>query len=129
MIDSSLAGTIVERLGFTGLEIRRQRQLDWARFDLDAIDQTVNEPGPKFVFAHLLLPHPPYVLDEQGNTVPDAVDAKRSTSESYEAQMRYLDTRIEGLVDRLLDVPEEERPIIVLMADEGRTRSATRATR
>ena len=33
--------------------------------------------------------------------------------------MRYLDTRIEGLVDRLLDVPEEERPIIVLMADEG----------
>ena len=33
--------------------------------------------------------------------------------------MRYLDTRIEAVVDRLLDVPEEERPIIVLMADEG----------
>ena len=119
MIDSSLAGTLLERLGYTKMDIRRQRQLDWAHFDLDAIDQTVNEPGPKFVFAHLLLPHPPYVFDERGNTVPDDVDAKRSTQESYEAQMRYLDTRIEALVDRLLDVPEEERPIIVLMADEG----------
>lgn len=119
VIDSSLAGTIIERLGYTELEVRRQRQLDWARFDLDAIDQTLNEPGPKFVFAHLLLPHPPYVLDEDGKTVPDDVAAKRSTAENYEAQMRYLDTRIEAVVDRLLDVPEEERPIIVLMADEG----------
>ncbi len=119
VIDSSLTGTILERLGYTEMDIRRQRQLDWARFGLDAIDQTVNEPGPKFVFAHLLLPHPPYVLDEHGNTVPDDVDAKRSTADSYEAQMRYLDTRIEAVVDRLLDVPEEERPIIVLMGDEG----------
>ena len=67
----------------------------------------------------MLLPHPPYVLDEQGNAVPDDVAAKRSTAERYEAQMRYLDTRIEAVVDRLLDVPEEERPIIILMADEG----------
>ena len=119
VIDSSLTGTILERLGYTEMDIRRQRQLDWARFGLDAIDQTVNEPGPKFVFAHLLLPHPPYVLDEHGNTVPDDVDAKRSTADGYEAQMRYLDTRIEAVVDRLLDVPEEERPIIVLMGDEG----------
>jgi Sulfatase len=119
VIDSSLAGTLMERLGYTKMDIRRQRQLDWARFELDAIDQTVNEAGPKFVFAHLLLPHPPYVFDEHGNSVPDDVDAKRSTPDSYEAQMRYLDTRVEALVDRLLDVPEEERPIIVLMADEG----------
>ena len=119
VIDSSLAGTLAQRLGLTKEASYRQRQLDWARFDLDAIDQTVSEPGPKFVFAHLLLPHPPYVLDEDGNPVPDEVAAKRSTADSYERQMRYLDTRIEAVVDRLLDVPEEERPIIVLMADEG----------
>ena len=119
VIDSSLAGPLAKRLGLANEASYRQRQLDWARFDLDAIDQTVDEPGPKFVFAHVLLPHPPYVLDEQGNAVPNDVAAKRTTAENYEQQMRYLDTRIEAVVDRLLDVPEEEQPIIVLMADEG----------
>jgi hypothetical protein len=33
--------------------------------------------------------------------------------------MTYLDARIKALLERLLDVPEEERPIIVLTADEG----------
>ncbi len=33
--------------------------------------------------------------------------------------MTYLDTRIKALLEPLLALPEEERPIIVLMADEG----------
>ena len=33
--------------------------------------------------------------------------------------MTYLDTRIKALLEPLLAKPEEERPIIVLMADEG----------
>ena len=70
LFDSSLAPAILERLGLTRMDLRRQRQRDWARFDLDALDRDLNEPGPKFVFAHVLLPHPPYVFDEDGDARP-----------------------------------------------------------
>jgi hypothetical protein len=119
LFDSSLAPVVARRLGQTDLEIRRQRQADWGAFDLDALDETLDEPGPKFVFAHLLLPHPPYVFDADGGIVPDDVDRKRSTPQAYEEQMKYLDSRIKRLLEPLLAKPEEERPIIVLMADEG----------
>ena len=119
LFDSSLAPAILERIGVTSMDLRRQRQASWGRFDLDALDETLNEPGPKFVFAHLLLPHPPYVFDEAGDLVPDDVDRERSDAEAYGAQMTYLDTRIKAFLEPLLAKPEEERPIIVLMADEG----------
>jgi hypothetical protein len=119
LFDSSLAPVVARRLGQTDLEIRRQRQADWGAFELDALDETLDEPGPKFVFAHLLLPHPPYVFDADGRIVPDDVDRKRSTAQAYEEQMEYLDSRIKRLLEPLLAKPEDERPIIVLMADEG----------
>ena len=119
LFDSSLAPAVIERLGMANMDIRRQRQAAWGEFELDALDETLAEPGPKFVFAHLLLPHPPYVFDAEGNVVPDDVDRKRSTSEAYEQQMQYLDSRIKALLEPLLATPEEDRPIIVVMADEG----------
>jgi hypothetical protein len=110
---------VAQRVGLFQIDIRRQRQAEWGEFDLDALDETLDEPGPKFVFAHLLLPHPPYVFDAAGNLVPDDVARKRSVAEGYEEQMKYLDSRIKALLEPLLAKPEDERPIIVLMADEG----------
>jgi hypothetical protein len=45
--------------------------------------------------------------------------AARTPSESYLEQLRYANTRILGLLDRLLDGPESGWPIVVLAADEG----------
>jgi hypothetical protein len=117
LFDSSLAAEISERGG--RIKPNRQRRVDWSRFALKALADARNEPGPKFVFAHLLLPHPPYVFDADGSVVSDAVAARRSMAEGYEAQMTYLDTRIKEQVEALLARPEDEQPIIILAADEG----------
>ena len=119
LYDSSLAPSIAHRLGQGKLDPRRQRQFDWASYELNALDETLDEPGPKFVFAHLILPHPPYVFDAEGHAVPDDVSKKQSTAENYEQQKLYLNSRIKKLLEPLLAKPEAERPIIVLMADEG----------
>jgi hypothetical protein len=117
LFDSSLAAEIAERTG--GIKPNRQRRVDWSRFALASLADARNEPGPKFVFAHLLLPHPPYVFDADGSVVPESVAARRSPAEGYEAQAAFLNAQIKELVEPLLAVPEEDRPIIVLAADEG----------
>jgi hypothetical protein len=117
LVDSSLAAEFIER--WDGIRPDRMRQVEWSRFALGALDAARTEPGPKFVFAHLLLPHPPYVFDADGSVVPDDVAAGRSTAEGYGAQLTYLNARIKQFVESLLAVPEDQRPIIVLAADEG----------
>ena len=54
-------------------------------YALNALDEIPELPGPKFVFAHLLMPHPPYVIDADGSPMGRAqVDAQGDT-ESYRA--------------------------------------------
>jgi hypothetical protein len=73
--------------------------------------------GPKFVFAHFILPHPPYVFDRHGRA---RSETKRDGNvNGYLEQLRYANTQIERIVIELLDRPEAERPIVLLQADEG----------
>jgi hypothetical protein len=81
------------------------------------LDRLVDAPGPKYVFCHFLLPHPPYVFAADGSFMPE--DDSRDVAHNYARQLEYTDARIEALVKRLLALPEAQRPIIVLQADEG----------
>ena len=119
LYDYSALPAISRRLGLTKTTPARSRQYEDGRFQLDTLDALASEPGPVFVFAHLLLPHPPYVFARDGAFVTDEVEAARSNRDGYAAQLVYLQTRINGLVDRLLARPEAGRPIIILQADEG----------
>ena len=76
---------------------------------------------PKFVFAHLLMPHPPYVFTENGepakyNGDDSDVDIKRE--EKYVNQLKYTNKTIEDLV-RTIKQKSDKPPIIVIQADEG----------
>ncbi|MEX1346019.1 MAG: hypothetical protein AB1Z63_15250, partial [Candidatus Limnocylindrales bacterium] len=70
-----------------------------------------DQPSPKLVFAHFLVPHDPYVFLEDGT-----VDGENA---SYETQLIYTNEQLKQIVGTLLDVPEDEQPIIILQADEG----------
>ncbi len=76
------------------------------------------EPGPKFVYAHFLLPHPPFVFDRDGSTIPWFKASLRSDAENYVNQLIFSNGKILDLVDSILDNSETE-PIIVIQSDEG----------
>jgi hypothetical protein len=76
-------------------------------------------PGRKFVFAHILLPHPPYVLAEGGRRVLKEEADEKSEAELFDQQLQYTNQLIKRTVASLLDGPDETDPIIVLSADEG----------
>lgn len=76
-----------------------------------ALHTLIPEPGPKFVFAHLLVPHDPYVFLADGT-----VDGSMAT---YDTQLAYTNAELRTLIEALLALPPAEQPIIVLQADEG----------
>jgi hypothetical protein len=92
------------------LRIHRDRIL----FVLSKLENLAKTPGPKFVFAHLVIPHPPYVFAPNGDftnyDVPD--------DPGYKNQVAYIDQQIIALTNKLI-ANSNTPPIIVIQADHG----------
>jgi hypothetical protein len=88
-------------------------------FAFDRLEAAVDRTGPTFVFAHFLLPHPPYVFDTDGSLPSPEMAASRTEEDQYVRQLQWTNARVLQAIDRLRDVPAGEEPIIILQADEG----------
>jgi hypothetical protein len=93
------------------------RQRDMIEYSLQATTSLPNGPAPKFVYTHLLLPHPPFIFDENGNLLPpQAADDWHY----YLGQYKYTTKLAEQLVTTLLAKADPDNPpIIILQSDEG----------
>jgi hypothetical protein len=83
-------------------------------------------PGPKFVFAHFVPPHHPYLFDRDGNVlrranISDQFEFQKRLWEdrqSYVDQLVYMNRRIGEVAARLIaDSPRP--PVILLVSDHG----------
>lgn len=94
-------------------------QYNYTTYQLDRLRRVEELRGPKLVFAHIMLPHWPYIYDREGNFLTRAQQKERGEIAGYVGQVEYANSFILEFIDSLLEVPEEERPIILLQADEG----------
>jgi hypothetical protein len=117
--DSTLLPRLVNLVARGPADPARERQHIWTTYDLQAFADVQSTPGPKFVFGHVLLPHPPYIYDRTGRYLTPAESARMTKSEAYHEQLLYLNERIKKIVEPLLALPQDKRPIIILQADEG----------
>jgi len=90
--------------------IHRERIL----YALDQLAKLPALPGPKFVFAHLVIPHPPYVFGPDG----EFTDYDRDKIAAYHDQVIYLNQRLIPLLESILQ-ESSTPPIIVLQGDHG----------
>jgi hypothetical protein len=78
--------------------------------------------GPKFVFAHMLIPHPPYLFTANGDPVMEStLDMHGSVwklKSPYIEQLKFTNAKVEKLVDDILR-NSSIAPIIILQADHG----------
>ena len=88
-------------------------------FQLETLEEIADAPGLNFVFAHLLLPHPPYAFNADGSRVTAEQRASRTEDEQYLEQLQFANARILQLLDRMHAGPPESWPIVVIAADEG----------
>ncbi|MFZ2095274.1 MAG: hypothetical protein WAV05_01425 [Anaerolineales bacterium] len=94
---------------------------------LDQLPRITSIPGPKFVFTHILIPHPPFVFTPNGDIQTDPaffseigfspIDGEHE-AEGYLNGIKFLNNRMPDILHTIItnsNVP----PIIVLMGDHG----------
>jgi hypothetical protein len=73
--------------------------------------------SPKFVYAHVLLPHMPFIFDKDGNMLPpqDNYDWHY-----YLGQHQYATKLMEDLITKLLaNANPRNPPVIIIQSDHG----------
>jgi len=97
-----------------------ERMLQWRRVQhkFEELAEIPSMKGPKFVFVHMLVPHKPFVFNQDGTFVPEEEERERSKKVNYVNQLVFVNNRVQILIDRLLS-SSEIPPVIVLQADEG----------
>jgi hypothetical protein len=94
--------------------------------NLDTLANLPAVDSPKFVFAHLTLPHPPFVFGPNGENIPPRNfkegnyydGTPQEYIEGYRGQLIYLNKHLEQIITNILNDSDPE-PIILLQADHG----------
>ena len=116
--DQSLPGRLARAAGWQAMDYRRL-QCERVGTKFDRLETIAAENGAaKFVFAHFLMPHPPFVLKEDGSCLPEVEAKARSRTDNYIDQVRYTNKRLIDLVSHIQGNPDRAA-IIILQADEG----------
>ncbi len=97
-------------------------------FVLDTLQRIPEVGGHKFVFAHLLIPHGPFVfgpdgvlLEDQmiGDKEPDGSDLQRDTFvKGFVPQVQYINGRMIPILKSLIE-DSDTPPIIIVQGDHG----------
>lgn len=119
---NSILRTFGGRYGFNeGATDTRFRQS--VRSVFDQLGAVADDPTPKFVVFHTLLPHDPYIFGPHGEnmTFPDHSDTGHSTRRGmkyYVKQLHFVNTKLLEATDAIL-AHSKTPPIIMIQADEG----------
>ena len=85
---------------------------------LEKLEALPELEGPKFVFAHLICPHTPFVFGPNGEYVAPANWFNYEDKQFYLGQYIFISAEIEKVIDVLLK-DSEIPPIIILQSDHG----------
>ncbi|MFH1479556.1 MAG: hypothetical protein ABIG92_07310 [Candidatus Omnitrophota bacterium] len=112
----------------------RPLMADFARelrlFVLTELGEIYKIKGPKFIFAHIICPHSPYVFGADGRSVsilePEiTIKDVEEDRKAYINQLIFLNKKVEKLIEDILS-RSETPPVIILQGDHG-TRSTFRS--
>lgn len=117
LTDAALKFDLLERV-LPDVDYPRKIWRDKALFTLNQLefDKVPSIQGPKFVYAHLILPHPPYVFGPNGEVVEERLDDMDISG--YRDQLIFTNKQIEPIVRALVEHSERE-PVIIMQGDHG----------
>lgn len=104
-----------------GPHISAQRKM------IEILPEIPDHHQPTFTFAHFLVPHVPYIFDEDGSllTDPGYYSGENNGAinglyrlDGYKRQVLFINDQIESIVKQIIE-KSEEAPIIIIQGDHG----------
>ncbi len=111
VLDTTLARLVLTE----SYPLEREEQI---LFQFESLIKAPKIPGPKFVFAHVIVPHEPYLFDKDGRRVSAEALEQKPEIELYKDYILFVNKKILEIVDALI-ADSKTPPIIVIQADEG----------
>ena len=100
-------------------------RLDWDNAQCQRVARQLEEikrlrrnDRPLYVFAHILVPHEPYVFAPDGRCLTRRESDARGRTRGYAEQVAYADAIIRDVVTALL-AEDRPPPVVLIQADEG----------
>ena len=113
---------LFDQYSLTDDERKRERIM----FVLDQLENVPSIPGRKFVFVHLVIPHPPFVFGPNGESLVvqpyyenGETGYKRDDfREGYRNQAVFISSRILNTVNKII-ANSFQTPVIIIQGDHG----------
>ena len=117
---------------FLGKYIHLNSRRESLLFSWDNIPNITEIDSPTFMYAHFLIPHPPFIFTKDGKSInpkglPVEWDgshyfkiypSKTEYREKYKNQLAYVNKKVKKMIDEILD-RSNKPPIIILQSDHG----------
>ncbi len=118
---SNLSEVILQKsfLGYVDAWWRRRQTIDINLAILSELDTlaTTRSDHPRFIYAHIMMPHSPMAFDRHGRKGNPSFDPHGTPAE-YLEQLLYVNQRVTNLVSKILR-HSPTPPIIILQGDHG----------
>jgi len=72
---------------------------------------------PKFIYAHITMPHPPYYFDAMGNRKDFVYSNDKKNMDKYLEQLKYTNTLLMNTISGILD--SNKNSVIIVQSDHG----------
>ena len=109
-----------------------QTHIEKIKYALEHLPDTTQMEAPHFVFAHIVCPHPPFVLDRKGNRTAQAKSTeqlvmfdgshlripRQEYSKAYLEQLRFVNMKLQTTLDEIM-TKSKQPPIIIIQSDHG----------
>jgi hypothetical protein len=129
LLTTSIADALLER-EFPDIPlINYQTHRNYIKYQFNTLDNVPKIPGKKFVFVHILAPHPPFVFDNIGNPVQpnrpyfggDAngfFGTEQEYINGYSGELEYINALLKSTINSILE-KSQTPPIIIIQGDHG----------
>jgi len=113
-INNSILSPFSERIKIISVEIFRKR----INNILVKLPVLAKNKDHKFVFAHIMAPHPPFVFGENGDKIYyDENNMNRKAT--FINQLKYINKRMINFLEKILNTNNGRNKIIIIQGDHG----------
>lgn len=112
-LNKSIFSPILNKLNFTAASVYRQRIYSV----FNKFNSISKKEGKKFVFAHILSPHPPILFEENGGHI--FYNDSKFNKEKFIGQIKFINNKTISLLNELISIKSGRDKVIIIQGDHG----------